>query len=82
MQYLVSRIGICGLLLVWLLLTAVPAAAVDLSAIRQTWLPNGLTILTLEVHAAPVVTVWTWYRVGSRNERPGADRRLPTCSST
>ena len=24
-----------------------------------------------EMHAAPVATCWVWYRVGSRNERPG-----------
>jgi len=39
--------------------------------IRETHLPNGLFILTKEVHAAPVATSWLWYRVGSRNERIG-----------
>jgi len=39
--------------------------------IHQTILPNGLTILTKEVHSAPVATFWIWYRVGSRNEIPG-----------
>jgi zinc protease len=34
-------------------------------------LPNGLTVLLQESHAAPVATFWVWYRVGSRNERPG-----------
>lgn len=34
-------------------------------------LPNGLTVLTKEVHHVPIVTFWVWYRVGSRNERPG-----------
>ncbi len=50
-----------------------PAAGVaaDTSAIRETVLPNGLKVLTKELHAAPVVTVWTLYRVGSRNEPPG-----------
>jgi zinc protease len=36
-----------------------------------TTLPNGLTVLLQEAHAAPVATFWVWYRVGSRNERPG-----------
>jgi zinc protease len=40
--------------------------------VRETVLGNGLKVLTKEVHAGPVVTVWTWYKVGSRNERPGA----------
>jgi zinc protease len=39
--------------------------------VRKTTLPNGLTVLTKEVHSAPVVSVQMWYRVGSRNERPG-----------
>lgn len=34
-------------------------------------LPNGLTILTREVHSAPVVSFWIWYRVGARNEHLG-----------
>jgi len=39
--------------------------------VQRTTLDNGLTILTREVHHAPVVSFWIWYRVGSRNERPG-----------
>ncbi|MGF1601930.1 MAG: M16 family metallopeptidase [Thermosynechococcaceae cyanobacterium] len=39
--------------------------------VQQTTLSNGLTVLTKEVHAAPVVSVQVWYRVGSRNETPG-----------
>jgi zinc protease len=34
-------------------------------------LPNGLTIITKEMHAAPVVSFWVWYRVGARNEHVG-----------
>jgi zinc protease len=52
-------------------LPASGASSTDSSAIRKTVLPNGLKVLTKELHAAPVVTVWTLYRVGSRNERPG-----------
>ena len=48
------------------------AGTADSSAIRETILPNGLKVLTKELRAAPVVTVWTLYRVGSRNEPPGA----------
>lgn len=32
---------------------------------------NGLRILLVETHAAPVFAYHTWYRVGSRNERDG-----------
>ena len=41
--------------------------------VRKTVLENGLTILTKEVHTAPVVTVQVWYKVGSRNEEPGVN---------
>lgn len=34
-------------------------------------LPNGLKVLTKEVHSAPVVSFQVWYRVGSRNEHTG-----------
>ena len=34
-------------------------------------LPNGLVVLTHEDHSVPTITFWQWYRVGSRNERPG-----------
>ncbi|MHB0936984.1 MAG: M16 family metallopeptidase [Armatimonadota bacterium] len=39
--------------------------------VTETVLPNGLKVLIKEVHAAPVVVVDVWYKVGSRNERPG-----------
>jgi zinc protease len=39
--------------------------------IQEHTLDNGLTLLTIERQTAPVVSVWAWYRVGSRNERPG-----------
>ncbi|BDI33706.1 hypothetical protein CCAX7_57570 [Capsulimonas corticalis] len=42
-----------------------------LNGIRETTLPNGLTILTKEVHAAPVVYFSVYYRVGSVNEQVG-----------
>ncbi|HEY9597460.1 MAG TPA: pitrilysin family protein [Cyanophyceae cyanobacterium] len=41
--------------------------------VRKTILDNGLTVLTKEVHSAPVVTVQVWYKVGSRNEAPGVN---------
>ena len=34
-------------------------------------LENGLTILTKEIHHAPLISHWIWYRVGSRNEIAG-----------
>ena len=34
-------------------------------------LPNGLKVIVHEDHSVPVVTVNTWYHVGSGDERPG-----------
>jgi zinc protease len=41
------------------------------SGVTQTKLPNGLTVLLKEVHTAPLVSWWVWYRVGSKYERQG-----------
>jgi len=37
----------------------------------ETSLPNGLKVILLEDHKAPLVTFQVWYRVGSRNEAWG-----------
>ena len=42
-----------------------------MAEIVETKLSNGLMALSQEVHSAPVASCWAWYRVGSRNERPG-----------
>ena len=34
-------------------------------------LPNGLKVVVQEVHTAPLVSVWCWYRVGSADEETG-----------
>jgi zinc protease len=47
------------------------ASATLTDQVVKTLLDNGLTVLTKEIHTAPVVSVQVWYRVGSRNERPG-----------
>jgi zinc protease len=38
---------------------------------RATTLDNGLKVLVQEEHTAPLASVWCWYRVGSKDERPG-----------
>jgi zinc protease len=48
-----------------------PDLAVGLD-VAETTLDNGLRVLVLEDHRSPVVSVQVWYRVGSRNELPGA----------
>ena len=39
--------------------------------IVETQLDNGLRVILQEDRSAPIVSFWTWYRVGSRNEQPG-----------
>lgn len=39
--------------------------------IEEVILPNGLKVILLEEHKAPVVTFQVWYKVGSRNEITG-----------
>ncbi|HSE98063.1 MAG TPA: insulinase family protein, partial [Blastocatellia bacterium] len=39
--------------------------------VQKTSLPNGLTVITRELHDKPVVASILWYRVGSRNEELG-----------
>ena len=41
------------------------------TSLRTETLDNGLTVFLREQRAAPVASFWVWYRVGSRNERPG-----------
>src|SRR5919197_2041901 len=43
----------------------------DLVKVERHVLPNGLVVLLHEDHTVPTVTVYHWYKVGSRNERPG-----------
>jgi zinc protease len=40
-------------------------------SLTQTTLSNGLKVLLKEVHTAPIISSWLWYRVGSRDEVPG-----------
>ena len=60
--------------LLFTLSTAFMPAASD-AALREqvfeTILPNGLKIILLENHKAPLLTFQIWYRVGSRNEAWG-----------
>ena len=46
-------------------------AASTTPAVREEILDNGLKVLIQEVHTAPLASVWCWYRVGSKDERPG-----------
>lgn len=37
----------------------------------QTTLRNGMKVLLKEIHTAPQISSWIWYRVGSRDEATG-----------
>ena len=50
---------------------ATPAEARPSAARRALTLDNGLKVLIQEEHTAPLASVWCWYRVGSKDERPG-----------
>lgn len=53
------------------LLLLLPGTGVGVQVLERT-LENGLKVLLVEEHKAPVATFHVWYRVGSRNERLGA----------
>src|SRR3990170_452419 len=36
----------------------------------KTTLSNGMTVLLKEIHSMPLISLWVWYRVGSRDESP------------
>src|SRR5262245_52700956 len=52
-------------------LVAAPAVAQALVPVRSVVLENGLTVLVLEEHTAPIASVWCWYKVGSKDEHRG-----------
>jgi zinc protease len=64
-----------GLVLFFLLLSFslfLPFSEAGLrETVFETILPNGLKVLFLENHKAPLITFHVWYRVGSRNEEWG-----------
>jgi len=39
--------------------------------IHRTTLANGLQVMLKEIHTAPIISSWVWYRVGSRDEPSG-----------
>jgi zinc protease len=57
--------------LIWIVpVASAPAGITD--AVKYQKLPNGLQMIVLENHKAPVATLNVFYRVGSRNEEVGA----------
>lgn len=57
--------------LIFFVLTLAQARAGLKEQVYETVLDNGLKVILVENHKAPVVTFQVWYRVGSRNEEWG-----------
>ncbi len=43
----------------------------SIGPVRDFHLENGLLVRLKEIHTAPLISSWVWYRVGSRNEIQG-----------
>ena len=55
-----------------LMMTIAPGAGAELKlAVERHTLKNGLTLLVAPVRTSPTIAYLTYFRVGSRNERPG-----------
>src|SRR5262249_29177222 len=67
-----SRRALAGCCLALILLSTTTARGAQAPPVTEATLDNGLRILILEDHRNPIATVQTWYRVGARNEIPGA----------
>ncbi len=56
--------------IIWIASTAFPALAGGAQVTSYT-LDNGMDIVVIEDHRAPVVTHMVWYRAGAADEQPG-----------
>ena len=67
-----QRLVACSVLVV-LMLGMLPLVHADDQGwkVTQDTLDNGLTVVILEDHRAPAVSMQVWYKVGSRNEQLG-----------
>jgi zinc protease len=63
--------GLTTLGVILILFSSGSARAGMADAVKSQTLPNGLKVLVLENHKAPVATLNVFYRVGSRNEQMG-----------
>ena len=62
------RLGLAILVLQFLMAESTLALEDPAARLRETVLPNGLTVLTLEDHSTPVVSFQMWVRAGSKDE--------------
>lgn len=64
-------LALCAALTAALCVGAPRAASAQQLQVGRHTLPNGMVVLTHEDHSIPMITFHVFYRVGSRNERPG-----------
>jgi len=62
---------VSALLLAVVLLASLAGASFRKEDVKVSRLDNGLKVLLVEDHSIPNVALYTFFRVGSRNERPG-----------
>ncbi|UCD29312.1 MAG: insulinase family protein [Planctomycetota bacterium] len=59
-----------------LLICCLPACSMNSATLGPKWiysddtLGNGMRVITMEDHSAPIVAIELWYHVGSKDERP------------
>src|SRR5688572_14851512 len=67
-----ARLGAAGLVVVATLAGAtLPVRALDPKEITTETLSNGMRVVLWPDHSIPNLALYTFFRVGSRNERPG-----------
>lgn len=59
--------------------TAQSASAIRPLAYTRIVLPNGLVALVNEDHSSPLVVVDVWYRIGSKDDKPGRTGMAHLC---
>jgi zinc protease len=64
-----GRVG-CALVIALALFSAAPARAAE-TAVTQFTLQNGMQVVVIPDHRAPVVTQMIWYKVGAVDDPPG-----------
>src|ERR1700678_633942 len=62
--------AVCAILAGGVLMSATSAFAQSFD-VKTTTLKNGMKVLVQEDHSVPSVAFYIFYRIGSRNERPG-----------
>ncbi len=71
MIHLKSVLSVCLICLFFSLASGSGSFAAPPEAPTEAFLSNGMKVILLENHKAPIVSLQVWYRAGSRNEQWG-----------